>query len=246
MIRSPMWRSVEDCKRRLWPDDSPDRAFPDDHAAPMDRLIRAGKAFAVVVVVVQTAIHTINGIATNNTYLSVNAENNPIAWSHGVAIFASAFVCALAALLKDDRRRTYIAIAVILSFLSLDEVVYIHERIVAKVIDVLGVGVVWDSVLWPVVYLPLCATLVFLLAGVASSAPRQAAQLIVVGLGCLAAAVFLEVVSARLSVDESRGDNKFEGAFEEAAEIAGWISIATGLTAITLSRTFSPRHHVDR
>ena len=246
MIRSSMWRYVDVGMKRLFPDYSTDQVFPDAHAALMDRLIRAGKVFAVVAAVVQTAIHTVNAIVTSNTYFSVNAENNPIAWSHGVAIFASAFVCALAALLHDDRRRTYIALAVILSFLSLDEIVYIHERVAAQVIDILDLAVVWDSVLWPVVYLPLCATLAYLLASVVSTAPRQAGQLIVVGLGCLLTAVFLEVASASLSIDESRGDNKIEGAFEEAAEIAGWISIATGLTAITLSRTFSPRHDVKR
>jgi hypothetical protein len=59
--------------------------------------------------------------------------------------------------------------------------------------------------------------------------------LIFVGLGCLVVAVVLEVVFARLSVEEGLG-HTIEGGFEEAAEIVGWITIATSLTAITLAR----------
>jgi hypothetical protein len=57
------------------------------------------------------------------------------------------------------------------------------------------------------------------------------------------AAVAAEVLSAPISTGEN-WPVTLERAFEEAAELAGWILIATGLTAITLEG-FLASPHVD-
>lgn len=203
----------------------------------MNRLVRAGTVFAVVAVIVQTGVH-IFAVLTDSSYLSANAENNPISWSHGVAIFASAFVCAVHAVTTDYRRRIFVALGVILSFLSLDEMVQIHERIARLVLSALQLSMPWDSVVWPTIYLPLVVALALMLASVVREAPRSAGRLVLLGLGFLVAAFAAEILSAPWS----DGDNvihSIEGAVEEAAELAGWITLATGMTTITLSAIMS-------
>ena len=214
--------------------------FAEPHVDMMERLVRAGKAFAVVAVIAQTAVHTLNAILTDSVYLSVNAENNPFAWLHGVAIFTAAAVCALAAVLTDYHRREFVALTVILSFLSLDEMIYVHEEIVARLLDALDLSTTWDSAVWPVIYLPLCGALAVLLVRIASVAPRPAGQLIFAGLALLLVAVAAEIMSAPWSNEEGGLVHTIEGAFEEAAELAGWIAIATGLTTITLAAIMPP------
>jgi hypothetical protein len=209
----------------------------------MDRLLCVGTVFAVVGVAIQTVIHLLNAALDGGPFLSVGGENNPIAWSHSAAIFAAAFVCALHAATVSERRRIFAALAAILAFLSLDEILIVHERIVSRVLEVLGLPIVWDSVLWPLLYLPLLGALLLLLVRVAREASKEVGLRVLVGLGLLVAAVGAEVVSAPLSTGEN-WPHTVEGGFEEGAELAGWILITTGLTALTLER-FLASLHVD-
>ena len=215
------------------------RGFPQPYRSLLDRLTTVGTWAAVIAVVVQTTLHLI-GALRGISFLSANSENNPIAWSHGVAIFATAFVAVLHAVSIDHKRGRFIVIAAILAFLSLDEVVSIHERIAAWVLEELQLSRVWDSVLWPVIYLPLAGILALFLLRVASDAPRPAGRAILFGLGLLVASVVAEVVSAPWSTGENVV-HTIEGAFEEGAEIAGWILITTGLTTTTISAIVSVR-----
>lgn len=199
--------------------------------------------FAVVGVTIQTAVHLLNAALDGSQYFSANGENNPMAWSQSAAIFAAAFVCALHTAVVSRRGRTLAALAAILAFLSLDEMLIVHERIVGRVLEVLALPIVWDSVVWPVLYLPLLGALLLLLVRVARQAPKRVGRRVLVGVGLLLAAVAAEVLSAPISTGQD-WPHTVEGAFEEAAELVGWILITTGLTAITLEG-FLANPHVD-
>jgi hypothetical protein len=194
-----------------------------------------GIVFAVVGVTIQTAIHLLNAALDGSQYLSVNGEGNPVTWVHSAVIFAAAFVCTLHATILTARRREWAAIAAVLAFLSFDEMLLVHERIVGRVLEVLELPIVWDSVVWPVLYLPLLGALLLALVTVARLAPTGTGRLVLAGLGFLVAAVAAEVLSAPISTASDSWSHTLEGAVEEGAELAGWILITTGLTAITLA-----------
>ena len=222
--------------RSLWQNSKPSvlrfEAFDD---AASDRIVDVGIVFAIVGVTVQTATHALNAVLDGSQYLSVNGEGNPITWAHSVAIFAAAFVCMVHATALVERRGEWAAMAAILAFLSFDEMLVVHERAVGRVLELLDYPIVWDSVIWPVLYLPLLGALVLLLVGVAGPAPARPGRLVLVGLGFLGAAVAAEIVSAPISGAGDYWPHALEGAVEEGAELAGWILITTGLTAITLA-----------
>ena len=222
--------------RSWWPNSQPPgERFQEFNRAVTDRLVRVGIVFAIVGVAIQTAIHSLNWVLDGSQYLSVNGENNPVTWAHSTAIVTAAFVCALHATIVTGRRREWATMAAILAFLSVDESLVVHERIVARVLEVMDLPIVWDSVLWPVLYLPLLGALLLLLASVARQAPTGAGSPVLVGLGFLVAAVAAEVLSAPISTAAESWPHALEGAFEEGAELAGWILITTALTAITLA-----------
>jgi hypothetical protein len=218
----------------IWQRSSFDDGLTPASRALIDRVAAGGGLFAVAAVAVQTTVHGLNAMLTDDGYWSVNSENNPIAWAHAAAIFSSAFVCALHALLVEQRRTTLTVAAILLAFLSVDEAIQVHERLIGRVLDWTGLSATWDSVLWPIVYLPVCAVLAWALWRVSDQAPWPAARLLVGGLGLLVVAVLAEMVSAPWSDEDGGAVHTVEGAFEEAAELGGWIAVATGLTAVLL------------
>lgn len=207
----------------------------EDSGAASSRVIRVGIVFAIVGVAIQTAIHSLNWVLDGSQYLSVNGEGNPVTWVHSGVIFAAAFACTLHATILTERRREWAAMAAILAFFSFDEMLVVHERIVGEMLELLELPHVLDSVVWPVLYLPLLGTLLLLLVTVARLAPTGTGSLVLVGLGFLVAAVAAEVLSASVSTADENWPLALEGAVEEGAELAGWILITTGLTAITLA-----------
>jgi hypothetical protein len=230
----PPWRDPTSGKKPLWPVSAASGQDADEPFRYLiDPVLRVGIVVAAVGVTIQTVIHLVNAALGGGSFFDANGEHNPIAWSHSVAIFAGAFVCAVHAAALRERRRTFIALVAIFAFFSLDEMLVLHERLALRVLDVFGLPVVWDSVIWPVLYLPLTGTLLVLLLSVALAAPPRAGRLVFLGLGFLVAAVIAEVLSAPASTSVN-WVHTLEGAFEEGAELAGWILIATGLTAMTL------------
>jgi hypothetical protein len=186
----------------MWERSSSDDGLTPASRALIVRVTSAGSLLAVAAVAVQTAVHGLNAMLTDGGYWSVNSENNPIAWAHAAAIVSSAFVCALHALLVEQRRITFTVAAVLLAFLSVDEAIQVHERIIGRVLDWTERSATWDSVLWPIVYLPICAVLAWALWRVSDEAPWPAARLLVGGLGLLVVAVLAEMVSAPWSDED--------------------------------------------
>lgn len=210
--------------------------------APLDRVLTLGLAVALTGVALQTLVHLLNAAFFENPLLDANAEHNPMTWASTVATFAAALAAALHATLLRKRRRTYIVLACAFAFFSLDDAILLHERLATSVLDALGVSVSWDSVLWPALYLPLAGVVVLSLLAVAHTAPARAGRFIRIGLLLLLAAVAAEALSAPVSTTDTGAGwaHVLVGAFEEGAELASWILIATGLMVSTLSKVPPP------
>lgn len=127
------------------------------------------------------------------------------------------------------RGRILLPLAGLVAFLSLDEAIAVHERVGIRAANLFDLSLVWGRVLWPAVYLPLLLAVLALLVAAARTAPRDTFRLVVVGLGCLGAAVFLEIVSALLTIAAGTVPQVLEIALEEGLELGGWGLIATGL-----------------
>jgi hypothetical protein len=205
-------------------------------ARPLDRILTAGRAAALAGVAIQTLVHLLNAALDGRPQLDANAEHNVMTWGSSVATFAAAFAAALHAILLPGQRRGYILLACLLAFFSLDEAILLHERLSGWILDSFGFSASWDSVLWPALYLPLAAPVVLILVAVARTAPVRASRFILVGLILLVSAVAAEALSAPLSTPETAGGwaHVLEGAYEEGAELVGWILIGAGLTVSTL------------
>jgi hypothetical protein len=203
---------------------------------PFDRVLSVAVAIALVGVTVQTLVHLVNAAVDGGTQLNVNAEHNAMAWAGSAAMFSAAFAAALHAILMQQRQLSYAFLASVFAFFSLDEVILVHERLAAWALGVVGVSTSWDSVLWPVLYSPVAGLCLVLLLALARGAPARCGRFIRIGLVLLVTAVTAEMVSAPVSTFENADGwpHIVEGAFEEGAELAGWILIAAGLMASTL------------
>jgi hypothetical protein len=100
-------------------------------------------------------------------------------------------------------------------------------------VDVLGLSSAWDSVVWPVLYVPLLLAVVVILDGLTRDGPAPIRRQTRVGLALLGGAVALEVASAPWDA-ESLAVATVEGGFEEAAEQAGWTLLASAVVATAL------------
>ena len=209
--------------------------------ALQNRLLSFGLRFAIAAVVVQTAVHLLNAIFLDKRALNVNFEDNLFAWASTVATFSVAFVATVrAAGLTRDRMR-YVLLAIVAAFVSLDDMVAIHEDVGTEAAELFGLPRSYDSVLWPAFYLPLLALGLFLLFLLAREAPERPRRFIQAGLALLAAALAAEVVSGPWTGGEEEWPHVLEGAFEEAAELAAWILVASALTVTTLGEFLSER-----
>jgi hypothetical protein len=205
------------------------------------RLLTFGLRFAIGAALLQTVVHLLNAIFLQKRALNVNFEDNAFAWASTVATFSVAFVAIVrGAGLSRDRFR-YALLAIIVAFLSLDDMVAIHEDIGTEAAAALGLRQSYDSVLWPVVYFPLLALGLFLLFTLARRARERPRRFIHVGLVLLALALAAEVLSGPWTGGEEEWPHVIEGAFEEAAELAAWILVAAALTVITLRDFFAER-----
>lgn len=205
-----------------------------------DRLVAAGVVAALVAVTVQSVGHLVNELVLDGsaTMLDADAEGALFAWLASVAIFAGGLMAFVYALAGGDRRR-YGVLAAVLVYLSLDEIVQIHERLGTAVGgDVLGLPGWADVRLWLVIYAPLLAgTLVLLLrvAGDADGWPRRSIR---GGIGLLVAAIAIEAAGLLTKWLEERGTelpDVLRITVEEATELGGWVLISGGLTAVVVT-----------
>lgn len=228
-------------QRRLLRHVAPELSEPAEETAR--RLVAVAVAFALAAAGVQTALGLVNGIALDHRYrlLDPDREFTMFSWGSAVATFAAAFVVLVLASVERRERGRLVVLAAVLSFVSLSDLVIIHEPLTRRLfVNVFGLPLGLGARMSSVLLFPLLAAGLVLLLLQARRAPRSAALAIVAGLGCLAAAVGLELLNGALSAlglitFRQPLDVVFATA-EEGLELAGWILVAGGLAAAMAAR----------
>jgi hypothetical protein len=201
-------------------------------AEAVETVLRAGLIAAVAAFAVQGAVHVAN-VALDRRFRLLDADSD-----YGVFAWTSALVTAVAAALAFVLaarlgRRDYGLLGVALAVFALDDLIAVHERI-GELDDELGLPheLQLRRLVWIVVLLPLLAAAAILLWRVAKEAPKRAGDLVRGGLALLVLAVAAEATTPVLFNFDWGQDSipyETEVVFEEGAELAGWILVATGL-----------------
>ena len=200
------------------------------------QLVYVGVVIALVATVGQTISHLVNALALDSRYDSLNAgqagEGNIFTWASAAAAFGVAVGAVLLAFVT--RRLRWAVLAAIATFLSLDDVVQVHENAGSELGDALGLPDFFVNALWPALYVPLLVVAFALLYRVGRESVPVAGRAVNAGLALLGVAVVAEALTTGIRASGSEaGDWPFEleVAFEEACELAGWILIASGVLA---------------
>jgi len=212
---------------------------PEPPAAPSsERLLRAGVAVGLAAVLVQTTAHLVDAFAFDYRYefLDANSEQTAFSWASSSATFAAAFCVALLALTRPGLPRWLVALALVLAFFSLDDMLAFHERVSrATFATDLGLPKQSASRLFPVLWLPTLAYGFLGLFKLARESGRRVRRALEVGLACLIAAIAAELFPTVFGLEgvfEFHGTaDGIEVAFEEGVELFGWILIAAALAA---------------
>lgn len=203
------------------------------------RVIAAGFVVALVAVVLQTIGFFANAFLLDYEIwnLDADADGNALAWASSVATFAAALGALLLGLLAPATSWQMFGVAAALGFFSLDDAVGIHEELASETVHGLDLPTSVGRAFWPMLYLPLLAFVVFSLWRLATNASERIRRAMLLGLAFLAAAVAAEILSAVWWSEDSRPlVDDLEIAFEEGAELAGWILIATAVLGIVVDR----------
>jgi hypothetical protein len=202
-------------------------------------VIAAGVVLAVVAVVLQTIGFFANAFFLEYGIWNLDADRdgNALAWASSVATFAAALGALLLGLLAPTGRWQMFGMAAALSFLSLDDAAAIHEKLASRTVQSLDFPAIVGHAFWPLLYLPLLAFVVFSLWRLATNASKNIRRPMLLGIALLAAAVAAEMASSLWRSEDSRPlVDDLEIAFEEGAELAGWILIATAVLGIVVDR----------
>lgn len=198
---------------------------------PVDRILTAGRFLAIVGGLSLLIIHLIDVAFLDRRMLNANAEATVWTWTSVVAAFGVSLGAGLHALLVAARRTQYAVLAAGAAFLSMDDLTALHEAFANLIVRGTGISETWDSVLWPLLYLPLLGVVVLLLERLTRDAPARIRRYTLAGLALLVFAVALEVLSAPWSGQEVNWVHNIEGGIEEAAEQAGWTLLAVATIA---------------
>ncbi len=196
-------------------------------AARVRATLRAGRSLAVCASLVLLIAHFSNAFLLEHPIPSLDAdqEGTPPTWASSIATAA----VAIAAILTGPLLRLMV-LGLATGFLSLDDMVALHERTASKLVLEFGVTDAWHSALWPMVYLPLLTVTAILILRMTRAGTAETFQDAVVGLSLLVAAIALEVLTAPWS----QGTNlthTVESGIEEAIELAGWVLVASSALA---------------
>jgi hypothetical protein len=218
---------------------------------PVERLISAGFLLAAIAVAAQTVAHLTNAFFLDYGVWNMDAgvDGNALSWASSVATFSVAVGALLLGLFSRKIAWSLIAMAVVLAFFSVDDVVAIHEKLAFG--DFYGVDVsdVTRRALWPLLYLPLLAFVVLSLWRLAKRSRDRVRRTIQLGLSLLAVAL---VAEATATVWWSKDDtarpfyDDLEIALEEGAELAGWILIATAVLGLVADRLVRTGKSIER
>jgi len=175
-------------------------------------------------------------LGSGQPQLDVDREWNIWAWVGSASILAAASVAFLSAVAIRAWAVRLGMLAAWFAFLSLDDIVEVHERIGIRLGTATGLIEGDESArLWVVVYLPAMAVSLVVLLKIRRelcSAPAQRVMhwgLLLIGLAV--AAEVLGSVTRRIG-GSGAWPYDLTVAVEEAAETAGWILLATGVAAV--------------
>jgi hypothetical protein len=231
-MRSPR---VQSLAARLRLDTGSAGALEPSIAGVERRTLRVGLALTLATVAGQSILHLINVFAFDLRFDMINADSDTsaFAWLSSVATFGAALILCLLAIVRWWRTRPLVALAGAVAFMSLDDMVGLHER-VSALRPTLGPIEHFARIFWPLVFMPLLAATFVGFFAVATRLRRVLARTLLVGLALLVGSVALEVSSPilfALGSDHGEWAYELEVAVEEGAEVAGWILISTGLAA---------------
>ena len=204
-------------------------------------IVVAGVSLTVAAVAVQTALYLADVYVLDRRVgtFDVDGEGGLSAWAASVTTFSTALLALLLALVQSARRVHLFVLAAAAAFLSFDEVVIVHERIGIKVTEALDLSNTYLRIAWPIVYLPLLATVAAILFQLARTSTDPVRSLLGIGLALLAAAVGLEIGGLALDLIPTLTETSWlytmEIALEEGAELAGWILLTTGVAVLLLA-----------
>jgi hypothetical protein len=201
-----------------------------------DRVLTLGAGLALAAASVQTTSHLVNEFLLDGEIrnLDADAEFAAFAWAGSVAIFAAGLGATLIATVGVGPRHLF-GIGALLAFLSLDEVVQVHEQLALELTERFDVPDYVGVRLWLVLYGPVLLALALLLWRFAAGLARAARRMLALGLGLLVAAVALEAAGLPTKWLADRGvewPDVVRIASEEAAELGGWMLVATALFAV--------------
>lgn len=209
-----------------------------ERAPEVDAVVQVGVIAAAAAFLVQGVVHVAN-VVQDRRFELLDADSD-----YGVFAWTSAFVTAVAALLafvlaRRLGRRDFALLGVALAVFALDDLVAVHERI-GELDDELGLPerIQLQRLVWIVVLLPLLAAAAILLWRLAREAPRAASNVVLAGLALLVLAVLAEALTPILFNFDWGQDSipyETEVVFEEGAELAGWILVATGMAAFAIA-----------
>ncbi len=208
------------------------------------RLLRCALVVCTLAVALLVVLHLLNALAWGRQFPALDADDDESVWSWASIATESVAAGVLGILTLASRRSPALTFCTwVVCFLSLDDFIRIHEKI----------GAEWSvfphaaRTLWPVLYLPLLATLFLLLWRVAQGFTSAEQVLVRAGLLALVVAVGLESLTPLLfAVGQGHGSVGYEVevAVEESLELGGWVVIA-GARASGLVRRLSRDRPVD-
>lgn len=197
--------------------------------------MRAGRVLALAGAGVLLAAHLSNALLLDHRITSMDADHAgaPLTWASGVATAAVAVAALLAALMTGPRL-PMVALGLATAFLSLDDMISLHEEVTRALAVDLGIADAWERLLWPVLYLPLLLLTGVLILRMVRTGTRDTYRDGIIGLGLLATALALALVTP--SSTEGTGLlQAVRGGLEEAMELAGWTFIATSALVTVLA-----------
>jgi len=200
-------------------------------------IVRAGIALAAAAAGLQTAAYLVNAYLFDWGVQNLDADSdaNAFTWATTVATFTAAQCAVVLGFLARSRLKPMLALGAVLAWLSLDDLARLHEHAGLHLASTLGLDRTASKVIWPLLLLPMMGLAALLLLRVGREAGGHAGRAVLGGLALLVAAIVAEIASVPISNEVGESPIPLyvaEVAFEEAAELAGWILIAAGLAAL--------------
>jgi hypothetical protein len=196
-------------------------AAPQRTTPGVDRLLLAGVAAAVCLALAQAAAQLVDFWAFGLRYavLNGNSSANAFSWVGGAAMLATIVAFTAAALARVHTRATS-TLAVLFTFLLVDNRADIHERLPHG----------------KLLFVPLLFVVLALIWRVSTEAPPVSRRLLRAGLVMLAVSLSVHLAGPTILswAGWTSGDWQYQVkvAIKEATEIAGWILVCFGSVSL--------------